>query len=149
MGNIQIYRCVKVHMHRNPKTLTTFFSSGTKLLLPSWLFGFSTGGERVTQFLLCWLFHLTQQRAVHHVDPTGLASPRLENQLVAPRSESQLPAIFQKITQNPQPIASGHDVIHIPSPISHPWFLLWYLWWSHPPRKSVNTCAQCVPLHVH
>ena len=35
-------------MHRNPETLTTFFSSGTKRLLPSWLLGFSTRGERDT-----------------------------------------------------------------------------------------------------
>ena len=37
-----------IHMHRNPEALTTFFSSGTKLLLPSWLLVFSTRGERDT-----------------------------------------------------------------------------------------------------
>ena len=37
------------NIHRESrKTLTTFFSSGTKLLLPSWLLGFSTRGERDT-----------------------------------------------------------------------------------------------------
>ena len=39
-------------MHRNPETLTTFFSSGTKRLLPSWLLGFSTRGERDTIFTM-------------------------------------------------------------------------------------------------
>ena len=55
--NIPRYRYVKyadtwnVHMHRNPETpetLTTLGSSGTKLLLPSWLLGFSTRRERDT-----------------------------------------------------------------------------------------------------
>ena len=136
-----------VRMHRSPEireTLTTLGSSGTKLLLPSWLWGFQHE-ERETQFLLCWLFLLTPPRGAHLVDPTGLASPRLKNQLASPRSEFQV-CFFSKITQNPQPIASGHDVIHIPSPISNPFFLLWHLWLSHPPRTSVNTCAQCVPL---
>ena len=57
--------------------------------------------------------------------------------------------LFSKIILNSQPIASGHDVIHIPSPISYPGFLLRHLWLSHPPRTSVNTCAQCVALPVH
>ena len=52
--------------------------------------GFTTRGERDTQFLLCWLFHLTQQRAAHHVDPTSQVSPRLKNQRASPRFESQL-----------------------------------------------------------
>ena len=39
-------------MHRNPETLTTFFSSGTKLLLPSLSLGFSTRGERDTIFTM-------------------------------------------------------------------------------------------------
>ena len=35
-------------MHRNPETLTTLGSSGTKLLLPSWLLRFSRRVERDT-----------------------------------------------------------------------------------------------------
>ena len=99
---IRLYKCTNtwnirnVHMHRNPaKHLTTFFSSGTKLLLPSWLLGFQHE-ERATQFLLCWLFYLTPPCAAHLVDPSGLASPRSKNQLASPRSESQLNAFFQK-----------------------------------------------------
>ena len=63
--------------------------------------------------------------------------------------KSQLTAFFSKISQNPQPIASGYDVILIPSLISYPGFLLWHLGLSHPPCASMNTCAQCVPLPVH
>ena len=103
-------------MHRNPKTLTTFFSSGTKLLLPSWLLGFQHE-ERNTIFTMLTVpsgptTHGAPRR------PTGLGSPRLKNQLASPRSESQLTVFFSKITQNPQPIASVHDVIHILSLIS-------------------------------
>ena len=125
-------------MHRNPATLTTFFSSSTKHLLPSWLLGFQHE-ERETQFLLCRLFHLTPPRTVHHGDSTGLASLRLKNQIATSRLESQLTdptnarvprspnwirlgsvlneLLFSKITQNPQPIASEHDVIQIPVPL--------------------------------
>ena len=34
------------------------------------------------------------------------------------------------------------------SHISYLGFLLWHLWLSHPPCANVNTCAQCVYLHV-
>ena len=83
--NIAKYEYVKytytgnVHMHSNPKnTWNTDDSlgSGMKLLLPSRLLGFRYE-ERETQFLLCWLFHLTPPRAAHLVDPTGLAHVRI------------------------------------------------------------------------
>ena len=120
-------------MHRNPETLTTVFSSGAKLLLLSWVWSFDT--MRETQYLLCWPFHLTQQMHGTSRSPTGLASPRLKNQLTLPRDKSQLvlssvefqlalssvrsqlTAFFQN-HQESQSIASGHDVIHIPVPFS-------------------------------
>ena len=116
-----------------------------------WLFltfSFSTRGARETQFLLFWLFHLTQQCAAHPVVPTGLASPSFKNQLASSRVRSQLCFFFQN-HQESQPIASGHDVIRTPIHISYLEFLLWHLWLLHPLHASVNTCAQCVYLHVH
>ena len=102
---IQIYGYVKnvrmcktfigIGIRKTLETLTTLGCSGTKLLLPSWLIGFQYE-ERGTQILLCWLFHLIQQCAAHLVDPTGLASLRLRNQLASPRSKSQLTAFFSK-----------------------------------------------------
>ena len=55
-------------------------------------FRFSTWGERDTQFLLCWLFHLNQQPVTHLVDPNwpGLAWPNSENQLAPSKFKSQL-----------------------------------------------------------
>ena len=95
-------------MHRNPEICKTLMTlcSGTKLLLPSWLLGFQHE-ERETQFLLCWLFHLTQQRAAHLVDPTGLALLRLENQLASSRFKSQLTTFFQKSPQILSPSLLG------------------------------------------
>ena len=92
-------------MHRNPKNTRNTddsLGSGTKLLLPSWLLGFQYE-ERETQFLLCWLFHLTPPRAAHLADTTGLVSLRLKNHLASPRSESQLTAFFQN-----HPESSAH-----------------------------------------
>ena len=134
-------------MHRNPETLTAYFSSGTKLLLPSWLLGFSTRGERDTIFTMLtvptdptnarriplvtnWTrlvqlqistrfvqhqisTHWPNKRAAHPVDP----------KLDSPRSESQLTGFFQN-HQESLPIASGHDVIHIPVPFSHLGFFI-------------------------
>ena len=67
----------------------------------------------------------------------------VQSHLASPRSESQLTAFFQipKILS-----ASRHDVIHVPAHISYLRFLLWHLWFSHPPRTRVNTCAQYVHL---
>ena len=97
------------------ETLTTFGSSGTKLLLPSWHLGFQHE-ERDTQFLLCCQSYLTQQRAAHLVDPTGLALPRSKKSTHFAQLQISTNCFFSKIIQNPQPIPSGHDVIHIPSP---------------------------------
>ena len=77
---------------------------------------FNTRRER-RNFLLCWLFHLTPRRAANLVDPTGLDSPRFEISTRFVLVQMSTNCFFSKITQNPQPIASGHDVIHISSPI--------------------------------
>ena len=58
---------------RKTRNTDDSLGSGTKLLLPSWLLGIRHE-ERDTQFLLCWLIHLTRQRAAHPLDHnwTGL-----------------------------------------------------------------------------
>ena len=83
-------------MHRNPETLTTFFSSGTKLLLPSWLLGFSTRGERDIIFTMLTVPSDPTTR-IHPVvyNWTGLASPRPKNQLASFSFKSQLIAFFK------------------------------------------------------
>ena len=136
-------------MYRNPETLTTFFSSGTKHLL-NFLSLVFRHEERETQFLLCWPFPLTQQmRGASRRPQTEFASSRFKSQLASPSFGPQLTAFFQN-HQESQPIASGHDATHTPVPFSICFFFLsWHLWLSHPPRTSVNTCAQCVYLHVH
>ena len=53
---------------------------------------------------------------------TGLASASVENRLASSKPKSQLTLFFK--FQNPQTIASGHDVIHVPGPISDLVFLL-------------------------
>ena len=83
-------------MHRNPKNTQNtddFLCSGMKLLLPTWLLGFSTRGEKDT---ISTMLTVPSDLTMHHIDPTGLALPRLENQLASPRSESQLTPFFQQ-----------------------------------------------------
>ena len=94
----------------NPETLTTFFSPGTKHLLPSWLF--STRGERdtISTMLTVPSDPTTRGHPVVHTW-TGLAQVRKLTRFVQLQISTN--CFLSKITQNPQPIASRHDVIHI------------------------------------
>ena len=143
-----------VHMHRNPETLetqTTLGSSGTKLLLPSWLLGFSTRRERDTHTISTMLTVPSNPTMRGHPivhNWTGFAQVQKSTRFVQLQISTN--CFFSKITENPQPIASGHDVPNIPCPISLSGvFIMTSVILSHPPRASVNTCAQYVLLPVH
>ena len=132
-------------MHRNTETLTTLGSSGTKLLLPPWLLGFQHD-ERETQFLLCWLFHLTPPRAVHLVDPTGLASPRSKNQLTLSSFNSQLTVFFFK--NHPKYSAHRSRVWHYSHPPVHflsGVFIMTSVIVTSSPRKREHLHSMCAP----
>ena len=102
-------------------------------------FWFSTRGEGDTQFLLCWLFHLPDNVRRTPLEPTGLVSLSSENQLTPSKFKSQLTAFFQN-TQESQPIASGLDVIHIPSPFPIRVFIM---------TSVIVTSSLCVSEHLH
>ena len=151
-------------MHRNPETLTTLGSSGTKLLLPSWLLGFRHEERERDNFTMLtvstsffsqlpsWI--LGQESVSQPTDPkkarasrslqTGLASPSVKSPLASSSVKSQL-CFFQKSPKFPLPRFRAWRHSH-PGPFFG--FLLWHLWLSHPPCASVN-CTQCVHLHVH
>ena len=122
--------------------------SGTKLLLPSLSLGFSTRGERETQFFYAdcssivssQLTDPTNARVHSAVHKLHWPRPGSKNQLASFKFKSQLTAFIQNHKES-QSIASGHDVNHIPSPIFYLGYLLWHLWLSHPPCARVNTCV--------
>ena len=131
-------------MHRNPETLTSFFSSSTKHLLTFLTFSFLTRGER-GHYADCSIW--PNKCAVHPIGPTGLASPRLKKQTSLAQRQISTNCFFKKSTKFPA--SHFRSWRHSqPSLISYLGFLLWHLWLSHPPRSSVN-CTQCVHLHVH
>ena len=135
--NIQMHKMFISIGIRKTRNTDDSLGSGTKLLLPSGLLGIWHEKRETHNFFLRWLFHLTQQTRVRTPQQTtGLASSRLASS----KSQSQLTAFIQNHLES-QPIVSGHDVIHIPSPISSLGFLLWHLWLSHPPRACVNICV--------
>ena len=139
-------------MHGNPEireTLTPFFSSGTKLLLPSWLLGFRHE-ERETQFLLCWLFlhrpsvnspvelSAQNQNLNSLTQQTRGASRR--PQLVWPRPETNFNWLFfSKITKISSPSFPGMASSH-PSP-----FPIWGFYYDicdcHIIRAHRNVCT--------
>ena len=82
-------------------------------------------------------------RAVPPPQTTGLASASSENQLASSKPKSQLTVFFK--FPNPQTIASGHDVIHVPGYSSYLGVLLWHLWLSHPPRAREHLHSMCAP----
>ena len=103
-------------MQRNPKTLTTLHSSGTKRFLTSWGSSFDTRRERHN------FYYADCSYIAHSQPPARLTRPRVKSQLtdltnahlVAPGWTARPRG---KISTNwPQPIASGHDVIHTPIP---------------------------------
>ena len=114
-----------------------------------WLLEFSLRHEeRETQFLLCWPFHLTQQTrsASRRPNWTGLAQAKKSTRFVQRQISTH--CFFQKSPKFPAHRFRAWHHSH-PSPISYLGFLLWHLWLSHPQHTSMNTCAQCVYLHVH
>ena len=104
------------HSYRNPKTLETLDDSlgpGTKLLFTFLsLRFFDMKRERDTQFLTMLTFPSDPTTCGTPPQTTCLASASSENRLASSKSKSQLTVIFK--FQNPQPIASVHDVIHVP-----------------------------------
>ena len=71
--------------------------------------------ERETQFLTMLTFPSDPTTCGTTLQTTGLASASSENQLASSKPKSQLTGFFFFKSQNPQPVASEHDVIHIPS----------------------------------
>ena len=145
-----------VHLHRNPETLTTFFGSGTKRLLPSWLLVFRHE-ERETHTIFTMLtvptssfsqlpsWTLGPESKSQLTDPTHpvthkLDSPRFETRLA--QRQISTDCFFQKSPKFPAHRFRVWRHLH-PSLISYLGFLLWLwllLWLSHPPRASVNAC---------
>ena len=91
-----------VHMHRNPETLSLFRYETFDFL--SLVFRHK---ERETHnFYYADRSIWPNNRAVHPVTPTGLASSSFKSQLASPSFGSQLTAFFQN-HQNPSPSLPG------------------------------------------
>ena len=106
-----MYICIGIR--KTLETLTTRGSSDTKLLLT---FRFSTRGERDTIFTMLTVpSDPTTRGESRRPNWPGLAEAQKSTRFAQVRIST---AFFSKITQNPQPISSRHDIIHIPSPIS-------------------------------
>ena len=115
-------------MQANPETLTTLHSTGTKRLLTSWLLVFRHEERETHNFYNADCSYIILQS-----NPSWTARPRVKilthwpNKCAAhPVSSSwtglalsQISTPFFKNYQNSQPIASVHDIIHIPILISY------------------------------
>ena len=90
-------------------------------------FGFSTRGERDTIFTMLTVPSETTSARASRNTQLDWPRPGPKNQPASSSFKSQLTAFFQN-HQESQLIASGHDVINIPSQISYLGFLLWHLY---------------------
>ena len=134
----EMYICsYNFHTHRNPKN--------TKHWRLSWF-----RYETIITFFKFRFFDTRRERHIFYTDSSSIVSSQLTDPTNAhkhplgPKINSHRlcqnlnsPLLF-KITK---PIASGNDVIHIPSPIFYLGFLLWHLWFSHPLCARLNTCV--------
>ena len=137
-------------MQRNPETLTTFFSSGTKRLL--------------TFFLLLVFRHEERERhnsyyadcsyIAHSPLPNWTArspiSANWPNKRAAHPVATSLTILAQVQISTDSFFQKSKFPVHRfrawrqshPSLIAYLRLLLWHLWLSHPPRTSVNTCTK-------
>ena len=138
---------VNVHKHRNPKTLETlttlFFGSGTKLFITFLSLRFFNMRRERHNFLLCWLFHLTPPRAAPR--RKLLVWPRWAPKIHFFPLASNLNKLLFFKSPNPQPIASGHGVIHIPSSFLSGVFIVTSVIVTSSPRAREHLHSMCAP----
>ena len=121
-------------MYRNPETLTTFFSSGTKLLLPSWLLGFSTRGERDTIFTILTVpSDPTIHSASHSPNWTHLIQLQISTLL------------FFKITKNPTLLLPGKTSFALQSHFLSGVFIMTSVIVTSSTCEREHLCWMCVP----
>ena len=126
---------------RKKRNTDDSLGSGTKLLLSSLSFGFrheerERERERETHTHDFSMLSVRPSSALNSLTQptrvrtpqfiTGLASPRSKNQLASSTFKSQFTALIPNHLEF-QPVASGQDVIYIPSPVSYLGVLLGYL----------------------
>ena len=112
-----------------------------------WLleFSLSTRGERETQFLLYWPFHLTKQkRGASRRPQTGLASSSFKSQPASPSFGSQLIAFF-KITKNPSSSLPGMTSFTSQSHFLSGFFIMTFVIVTSSARQREHLHSMCAP----
>ena len=153
IGPIQI--CVKyttihknIHRHRNLKNIRNTDDSRYETFITFLTFRFSTRGEGDTIITMLTVpSNPTTCGASRRPNWTDVAQVQKSTRFVQLQISTHC-FFFQKSPKTLSPSLPGMTSFTFPV-ISSLGFLLWHLWLSHPPRVSVNTCAQCVPLPVH
>ena len=112
--------------------------SGTKLFITFELKVFRHE-ERETQSFYADCFYIVSSQPNQRAAPVAHKFVWPRPALSRSEAGTQLTA-FSQIPKSPAH-ASGHEVIHLPGPISYLGILFWHLWMMHPPRVRVNTCA--------
>ena len=100
---------------RKTRNTDDFLGSGTKLLFTFMGLRFFDMRRERHNFFLCWLFYLTPPRTAPR--RKLLVWPQRVPEIDFLPLASNLNKLFFFKFQNPQPIASGHDVIRVPGPI--------------------------------
>ena len=95
--------------------------------------------ERDTQFLLCWLFHLTPPCAAHPVDPTGLAQVRISTRPVYIQISINC-IFFQKSPKILSPSLPGMTSFTYPG-----FFIMTSVIITSSPREREHLRSMCAP----
>ena len=112
--------------HRWTQIHSRLRCSGTNSFINFWLWFFDTRRETILKSLSFHTMLTTPQRSAHLVVQSQFLNTMVGIQL----------NLFKNLP-NSQPISSGHDVIHTPTPFPV-WGLSWQWWLSYPLYASVN-----------
>ena len=133
---------------RKTRNIDDFLGSGTKLLLSSSSLGYSTRGERDTQFFYADCSSI-RQLSTHWPNQRAFAPHSPQNTMASPRSEKSTRLVYVQISTH----RFYSKSLRIPAHCFRAWrhshppsyflsgVLLWHLWLLHPPRSRVNTCV--------
>ena len=128
----------------NPETLTTFFVQVRNIY---WLLEFSLFDTRREKHNFYYADYFIWPNNARRIPSSQLDWPRpAQKSTRFVQRQISTNCFFSKSPKFSAPRFRAWRHSHA---ISHLGFLLWHLWLTHPLCASVNTCAQCVYLHVH
>ena len=131
-------------MHRNPETLTTLFSSGTKLLLTSWLLGFQHEERETHNFYYADRSIWLNKRVTHPIAPNWTRLVQLQKSTRLARRQISTNCFFSK-SRIPSPSLPGMTLFTPQSHFLFGVFIITSVIVTSSSRECEHLHSMCVP----